>query len=857
MGKRKHKKTVRKQPSLGLLHRIHASELATSWREVMLIITVALSAFMLFALMTYHRLDPAWSHVASTHLPANIEGVAGAWLADVLFHSFGCIAYLLPFLVLYHLLKWLGYSFASSSDHTPATLSGATRLLGLAVMLIALCGLASLHVAYFNTLPVGSGGILGVIVGDILSSFFSRFGASLILLALLLSGFVLFTHLSWLVLVEGLGRFILQCFAKLRGHRMQAFKTPNVWPALKSFCVKLASRFKERRQDNDDASRSQPSDSLDWPVDTIISEESKGPSILYPAYNSEKEIISAKMPLKNRQSDADLSNPKPPSSPSSMLEKSAPLFSGQPITMDASGAKQMHDIPSLSLLNLPDRDREQGYTAQELKAIAGEVERCLKDYNVNADVVAVHPGPVVTRFELKLAAGTKASKITGLSKDLARSLSVISVRVVEVIPGKSVVGFEVPNKHRKIVFLREVLATEQYKNARSPLTLALGKDIAGHPVIVDLAKMPHLLVAGTTGSGKSVGLNTMLLSLLYKSTPEALRLILIDPKMLELSVYDGIPHLLTPVVTDMKEAANALRWCVAEMERRYRLMAAFGVRNIRGYNQKIREANSKGAPLLDPLWKLSPDVMGGDEGGEGDGTAGMAPPLVELPYIMVLIDEFADMMMVVGKKVEELIARIAQKARAAGIHLVLAPQRPSVDVITGLIKANVPTRIAFQVSSKIDSRTILDQQGAEQLLGHGDMLYTAPGTGVPMRVHGAFVDENEIGRLVTALKAQSSPHYDHDILNETESEGGNSGSQQGGGLFAASNNDGEGDALYDQAVAIVTKTRKASISGIQRRLKIGFNRAARLIESMEAAGVVSEVSNSGTRDVLAPPPVED
>ena len=442
---------------------------------------------------------------------------------------------------------------------------------------------------------------------------------------------------------------------------------------------------------------------------------------------------------------------------------------------------------------------------------------------------------MITRFELQLAPGVKASKITTLSKDLARSLSLISVRVVEVIPGKSVVGLEIPNQHREIVRLRDLIASKLYQEAQTPLTLALGKDIAGESVIVDLAKMPHLLIAGTTGSGKSVGVNAILLSLLYKATAEELRLILIDPKMLELSIYEGIPHLLTPVVTDMKDAAYALKWCVAEMERRYQLMAAIGVRNVIGYNKKIADNKAAGKPLVDPFWQQVP----GEE----------APELETLPYIVVIIDEFADMIMVVGKKVEELIARIAQKARAAGIHLILATQRPSVDVITGLIKANVPTRIAFQVSSKIDSRTILDQQGAEQLLGYGDMLYLAPGAGIPKRVHGAFVSDDEVHAVVKALKdVNPTPNYIEDL--NTNSAVATWSSVD---LF---DEEAEQDPLYDEAVFIVTKSRRASISNLQRRLKIGYNRAARLIEDMETAGIVSAMQSNGAREVLVAEPVE-
>jgi len=467
------------------------------------------------------------------------------------------------------------------------------------------------------------------------------------------------------------------------------------------------------------------------------------------------------------------------------------------------------------------------------------VEMKLLDFNIEVEVVAVNPGPVITRFELDLGPGVKVSQITNLAKDIARALSAISVRVVEVIPGKSVIGLEIPNEHRAIISLGEILNTREYDESTSPLTLALGKDISGVPVVVDLARMPHLLVAGTTGSGKSVGINAMVLSLLYKTLPKDVRLIMIDPKMLELSVYEGIPHLLTPVVTDMSEAANALRWCVGEMERRYRLMASLGVRNIASYNRKVKEAIEAGEPLPDPLFNPEEALEGTEH-----------PTLLALPYIVIIIDELADMMMVVGKKVEELIARLAQKARASGVHLILATQRPSVDVITGLIKANIPTRIAFQVSSKIDSRTILDQMGAEQLLGHGDMLYVAPGTSVPVRVHGAFVSDQEVHKVTAHLKGRSEPDYMSEILEMSTDPVPGLSPANGGGT----GEDTESDPLYDQAVMIVTQTRKASISGVQRRLKIGYNRAARMIEHMEETGVVGPMETNGSREVLAPPP---
>ena len=497
------------------------------------------------------------------------------------------------------------------------------------------------------------------------------------------------------------------------------------------------------------------------------------------------------------------------------------------------------DLPPLSLLDAPEPQRP-GFSEADLEALSRLLEEKLAEFRITVNVVAVHPGPVITRFEMELAPGIKASRITGLSQDVARSMSLVSVRVVEVIAGKSTIGIEVPNDHREIVQLTEMLQSHQYLEKKSPLTLALGKDISGQSVTADLGKMPHLLVAGTTGSGKSVAVNAMLISLLYKATAKDVRLILIDPKMLELNVYDGIPHLLAPVVTDMKEAANALRWCVGEMERRYTVMAALKVRNIAGYNKKVKEAIEQGTPIVDPLYEAELSL----------NPSGPPPTLEPMPFIVVVVDEFADMMMQVGKKAEELIARIAQKARAAGIHLVLATQRPSVDVITGLIKANVPTRIAFQVSSKIDSRTILDQGGAESLLGHGDMLYLPPGTALPVRVHGAFVDDHEVQNVVAHIKLTGEPNYIEEILQEsTVAIPGLSGGDSEG-----SGSGGESDALYDQAVSIVLESRKASISYVQRRLKIGYNRAARMIEEMEAAGVISQVSGSGTREVLAPPP---
>ena len=506
------------------------------------------------------------------------------------------------------------------------------------------------------------------------------------------------------------------------------------------------------------------------------------------------------------------------------------------------------ELPPLKLLDDPPV-REPLYSAEALEALSRLVEMKLKDFGIEAEVVAVQPGPVVTRFELRPAPGVKASQITALAKDLARALSVLSVRVVEVIPGKSVMGLEIANEKREVVTLGEIIRSRAYDELHSPLTLALGKDIGGQPVVADLTRMPHLLIAGTTGSGKSVALNAMVLSLLYKSTAEHVRLIMIDPKMLELSVYEGIPHLLAPVVTDMKQAANALRWCIVEMDRRHQLMAALGVRNIAGFNRRVKDAIEAGKPIRDP-------VMMQRAANDPSIDQTQILDLTPLPFVVVIVDEFADLMMIVGKRIEELITRLAQKARASGIHLVLATQRPSVDVITGLIKANIPCRIAFQVSARVDSRTILDQMGAETLLGHGDMLYLPPGTSMPTRVHGAFVSDQEVHRVVDALKTQHAPSYIEEVLSGPRGPiPGLSGEEEvpeGGGTT-----DAEQDPLYDEAVRIVTTERKPSISYVQRRLKIGYNRAARLLEAMELAGLVGQLQANGARDVLAPAPPED
>lgn len=749
-------------------------------REAALYLFGTVAVYLLIALYTYHPADPGWSSAGRASGVANLGGRAGAWFADVFLYLFGYMAYLLPVMVAYS--GWLlfrGRNEEEAQNHGELAL----RSVGFVLTLAAGAGLAFLHFNYRDAvLPLNAGGILGDVVGRGLVGAFSFLGGTLFLLALFLTGVTLFTGLSWLRLMDGVGDWTLRGLAWLAG----------LSPRLRE---SLAGR--KARQQREEVVRTEQAKVARRPPPRI-------------------EPVIQQVPVLSDRVEK---------------EKQAVLF--EPSAGEGG-------LPPLALLDTAEQGANR-ISAEALAAISRLVEMKLQDFGIEAQVVEVHPGPVITRFELQPAAGIKVSQISNLSKDLARSLSSISVRVVEVIPGKTTIGLEVPNETREIVRLSEVLTSPAYENAASPLTLALGKDIAGVPMVADLAKMPHLLVAGTTGSGKSVAINAMILSLLYNATPRDVRLIMVDPKMLELSIYEGIPHLLAPVVTDMKDAANALRWCVAEMERRFKLMATLGVRNVGGYNKKIKDAQAARQPIKDPLWKpLVPDAP---------ELEAQRPELDTLPFIVVIVDELADMMMVVGKKVEELIARLAQKARAAGIHLILATQRPSVDVITGLIKANIPTRIAFQVSSRIDSRTILDQQGAESLLGNGDMLYLPPGHGVPARIHGAFVSDQEVHRVVDDLKQRGRPEYVDDIL-----KGGASESGEGGG--AGEGGGDESDPLYDEAVQIVLETRRASVSGIQRRLKIGYNRAARMVEMMELAGVVGPLQSNGAREVLAPPPPE-
>lgn len=747
-----------------------------------LVMTVAL--FVLLSLSTYRINDPGLFHAsASSADVANGGGQVGAYVADVLYLCFGYMAYLLP--VYFAYIAWV-----ILKDHRALRVVNKFMLLlrgaGLLFLLCGGCGLLAfgLHGQVLSILYM-PGGVLGQSIAGFLYHALNLQGATLLLFAMLLVGVTWLTGLSWISSTEVIGYYIMMAVHAV----VRSLLVSSRW--VKSAWMYFKAREKKPAAMSNRYVPGLPKNKKDQPVSlpSLMVEEKPSP------VKKIKEVLIPKVQVTG-------------------------------------------SLPSLSLLDKGQPGKPMGgYTHQELEGLSREVEQHLLDFGIQVDVVAVHPGPVITRFELQLAAGIKVSKLTALAKDLARSLSVTSVRVVEIIPGKTVVGIELPNQDRAMVCLSEVLSADVYQQAHSPLTLALGVDIAGHPMVVDLAKMPHLLVAGTTGSGKSVGINAMILSLLFKATPEQVRLIMVDPKMLELSVYDGIPHLLTPVVTDMKEAASALRWCVAEMERRYRLMASLGVRNLAGYNTKLAEAVARGEPLTDPLWKPV------------DSTDEQAPVLQALPYVVVIIDELADMMMVVGKKVEQLIARIAQKARAAGIHLILATQRPSVDVLTGLIKSNIPTRISFQVSSKIDSRTILDQQGAEQLLGHGDMLFLAPGTGAPLRVHGAFVDDKEVHRIADDWRARGEPAYIEEITQSMSDS-------LDGGFGEEGQATEESDPLYDQAVEFVIQTRKASISAVQRRLKIGYNRAARLVEEMERTGIVGPM-DGGFRDVLVSTVTED
>ncbi|MBT4804195.1 MAG: cell division protein FtsK [Legionellales bacterium] len=751
------------------------------------IIVIAVAVFTAIALFSYNHNDAGFTKSFSEDFfIANLEGMVGAWIADFLFYFFGISAFLIPFVL-------CGSVWAKSKFSTYNI--NVYTIIGALLFLVSLNGLCSLHLTLHTPFPSGIGGALGEYVAWRFVEVLNILGATFVLLTISFCSLVLIKPDISL-------NFILNLL-KVASSKIKF----NFLSILSS--LSLPNFFKNTNKTIPGENLLHGNTANKQNIVETISDNDAAPHVeLSPA---EPSITIA------TTSNEDLSVTK------------KPVMS----MMTTASHFSRVEMPKAELLDPVEKNQRVEIAKSVIINLSKDVEKKFLDFGIKLDVVAVYPGPVVTRFELKLAPGTKVSSISNLSKDLARTLSVTSVRIVDVIPGKAVIGLEIPNTKRQIVRLRDLISSNSYSNALSAVTIILGKDISGHPVVVDLAKMPHLLVAGTTGSGKSVGLNAMLLSFLYKSSCDDLRLILIDPKMLELSVYDDIPHLLTPVITDMGEAAGALRWCVAEMERRYKLMSVLGVRNIAGYNSKVEKANKEGCPLLDPLYVSE------------EGTD--APPLETLPAIVVVADEYADMIMVLGKKVEQLIARLAQKARAAGIHLVLATQRPSVNVVTGLIKANIPTRIAFQVSSRIDSRTVLDQQGAEQLLGHGDMLYLPPGTGVPVRVHGAYVSDEEVHRVVKFIKDNNPPPQYVGNIIETIDLNESDGDFDSG---SANNASGEQDPLYDEAVAIVAKTKKASISSIQRKLKIGYNRSANIVEAMEKAGVVSAPSHNGSREVL-------
>ncbi|MEI7531028.1 MAG: DNA translocase FtsK 4TM domain-containing protein [Betaproteobacteria bacterium] len=739
--------------------------------EIKWLAALASCVALFLILVTYSTGDPAWSNNSGGAVK-NIGGRAGAFISDLMLFIFGISAYW--WVILFARRVMDGWKKVSPQEQNSSQItqpqfsikdSWLVRWLGFLMTLGASVSLESIRMHSLKVaLPNHPGGVIGEMIGDPLQALLGFTGSTLFLLVIFFAGLSLFLHFSWISISEKLGRFMELSYLRLRYKKDQEEDR------------KIGELAAVEREE-------------------IVDEELEKFDDFEPVH------IVRQNPVVEKSSRVE-------------KEKQQPLFSE---IVDS-------ELPPLSLLDEPPEVIET-ISADTLEFTSRLIERKLKDFGVEVRVIAAYPGPIITRYEIEPAVGVKGSQIVNLSKDLNRALGTQALRVVETIPGKTCMGLEVPNPKRQMISLTEILSSQVYNSSNSLLTLALGKDISGQPVVSDLAKMPHILVAGTTGSGKSVGINAMILSLLYKAKPDEVRLILIDPKMLEMAMYEDIPHLLTPVVTDMRQASNALNWAVKEMDRRYKLMSKFGVRNLAGFNKKIQDAEESGTHLFNPF-SLTPEDP---------------EPLHKAPMIVIVIDELADLMMVVGKKLEELIARIAQKARAAGIHLVLATQRPSVDVITGLIKANVPTRLSFQVSSRIDSRTILDQQGAESLLGMGDMLYMPPGTGHPVRLHGAFVSDNEVQRVVNWLKERSPANYIENVIEGQSEEGGG---DDGAG--------GEADALYDQAVAIVLENKRASISLVQRHLRIGYNRAARMLEDMERAGVVSKMSGSGNREILVP-----
>lgn len=814
--------------------RLSGRGLLRSAREVAVIILALVALFTALALFTYHPDDPGWSQSVSGDEVRNGGGIVGAYIADVLLSVFGWFSYLFP--VVFAFDGWR--IFRSERDETLlGRFLPAVRVLGFALLFAGGCALAGLRLGDGASLPEqisGVGGILGAALSEFLLQAFGYPGSVLLGLAIFLIGVTLYTGLSWLWLLENTGRIALNMGAAgaaiiglsgravTRRREEQEQETP-----LEQEWEGAAERMPHIGPDIDPLESDEPVEAERVEPALFSPPEAPAPPPEEAPEPPEEEVVVLVSPPEEAPASPSEAPEPPLEVPASPLEAPEP-------------PPEAPALPSLSLLD-PPKPAAGNYSREALEAMSRQVEAKLMEFNIEVKVVAVNPGPVITRLELELAPGVKGKQINNLAVDLARSLSVVSVRVVDVIPGKSVIGLEIPNEFRERVSLGELLNSEAYEKMQVSTALALGKDISGQPVVTDLSKMPHLLMAGTTGSGKSVAINAIIMSLLYKSTARDIRLIMIDPKIVELSAYEGIPHLLAPVVTDMKEAANALRWCLAEMERRYRLMAALGVKNLKSYNEKVDAAAAAGQPLPDPL--LSPN---------GAEESASAPALDKLPAIVIIIDELADLMMSVRKPVEELIARLAQKARAANIHLILATQRPSVDVITGLIKANIPGRVAFRVSSQYDSKTILDQGGAESLLGQGDMLFLPPGASALERVHGAFVDEHEVRKVVEDIKSRGEPEYLDEVIKGVEP--GAAPTVPG----LEPEDDDQADPLYDEAARIVTETRKTSISHLQRRLKIGYNRAANLVEEMESAGLVGPLEANGNREILAspPPPVD-
>ncbi|MBL8397163.1 MAG: DNA translocase FtsK 4TM domain-containing protein [Candidatus Accumulibacter sp.] len=791
-------------------------KIALLLQESRWLILIAVASYLALSLWGYHRADPGWSHAVQTVVLHNPAGRSGAWLADLLFFVFGLSAWW--WIVLLLVFVFLGYrrlDNQTSRDRRPLYIA----LAGFLVLIVASSTLETLRFHNLQaTLPNGPGGVIGIELSATAVRYLGHTGATLALFAMLILGWSIFSGMSWLTAAERVGTVIENLFSGI-GRLHDRWQDRRIGREMARERDAVVEGEKKRTETQE-------------PTLPTVFKTPPEPPMLEPTLGTNEaiEVLRDSDPLPEptfADVPAEPVTELPSTSKSAMtLEKKR---SSARTALGFIPSPEGGLLPPLHLLE-PAPPQSDLIHPDTLEYTSRLIERKLADFGVQVSVTAAFPGPVITRYEIEPAVGVKGAQVLNLAKDLARSLSLSSVRVVETVPGKSSMALELPNPKRQTVRLLEIISSKEYNDMPSPLTISLGKDIGGRPMVVDLAKMPHLLVAGTTGSGKSVGINAMILSLLYKAGPEQVRLILVDPKMLELSIYEGIPHLLAPVVIDMKQAANALNWCVGEMEKRYKLMSAMGVRNLTGLNNRIKEAEKLGQSIANPV-SLTPDSP---------------EPLTTMPYIVLVIDELADLMMVAGKTVEQLIARLAQKARASGIHLILATQRPSVDVITGLIKANIPTRISFQVSSKIDSRTVLDQMGAETLLGQGDMLYLAPGTGYPTRVHGAFVADDEVHRVVDYLKQVAAPDYIDGVLSGGGDVDDSNATGEGG-----ADSDGEADPMYDQAVEVVLKNRRASISLVQRHLRIGYNRSARLIETMEKAGLVSTMDARGGREVLA------